>query len=126
VSQPRPALPPDAQAFLDNQVAEYDTYRAAGPIKTASGAPAYNLGETIPASNVGEDGRVALERHVCHPTVCDSLDGLCDLHSQVTVWSDPGLAVPTEAGKKRLAARKAAETRAAKSGDKPASDSKEG
>lgn len=120
MTQPSPTLPPEAQAYLEQQIAEHDTYRAAGPIVTPSGALAYHTGGTIPASNVDADGRVALERHVCAQQTCGTVDGLCELHGQVTAWSDPEMAVLTEAGKKRQAAQKAAETRAAKATDKPA------
>jgi hypothetical protein len=99
VTQPIPGLPPEAEAFRQAQIAEYDGHVALGPIRTPSGALAYAAGHPVPATNVDSDGRVVIDRHVCnHP------DGeLCEWHSKPTAWSDPGSVELTDAGKKRQA-----------------------
>lgn len=87
--------PRTAQEWRDAQAEEYSQWVAAGPVYTTSGAMAYGRGYPIPAGNVDPDtGRVAMERHVCHPDDHDEAD--CDQRGEVTVWSEPGLAVPAK------------------------------
>jgi hypothetical protein len=80
------------------QVDEYGTWRAAEEVYTDLGAMIYHKGMAIPASNVDDEGRVVVGRHYCPGLGCHRHDdptteAQCDLHNEITDWSEPGVAV---------------------------------
>jgi hypothetical protein len=103
----QPYLSPEAAAYRDEQIAEYEQYRADGPIRSSTGALMYAKGHPIPASNVDAKGRVVTARHVCGD------HDICEHFNEPIAWSDEGAVTLSDAGKRRQAAKKAAETRAA-------------
>jgi hypothetical protein len=83
------------QALAD----DYGQYEAGYQIKSRSGTLIYDTGHPVPASNVGDDGRVALSRHHCRAgdnSCAGTEKNHCDYFDEVDAWSEPGAAVAVE------------------------------